>query len=113
MKYCGSLLQKLLFQPLIEDFLVFELTTLQWSALIKYHIRDTRKNGGSKLEKVLKKKQRFMSKRVVYATLMFPNFNKWKERKTFRMVQLDQNDWAFLLETLNAAHYGVNNDSSG
>lgn len=58
MKYCGSLLQKLLFQPLIEDFLVFELTALQWSALMKYHIRDTRKNGWNR--KVLKKKQRFM-----------------------------------------------------
>lgn len=29
MKYRGSPLQKLLFQPMIEDFLVFELSTLQ------------------------------------------------------------------------------------
>lgn len=81
----------------------------------KRHEQIWRKQVGKSLEEKAEIYKRVKSSLLarVYATLMFPNFNKWKERKTFRMVQLDQNDWVFLLETLNAAHYGVNNDSSG
>lgn len=48
---------------------------------------------------------------------LFPsNVSGFNERtkagkNTFRMIQLDQSSTAFVLETLSAPHYGVNNDS--
>lgn len=90
-----------------------------------YHVKDTHKNvkkkkksleySESQTKAVIYGKAKSSLPPTVYATPMFPGFNKCRQEKskTFRLVQSDQRDWAFPLETLSAPRYGENNDSGG